>query len=215
MKKLAKALALLLALALVFALTACKSSDGTNSGSGTSKDSGGKDQSSIFNFSIPDGESEEEPDDESDEEPDDGSDEEPESGNWYDYEGISVLLPDGFTITSTQGVYMAIPADYPTHSDNITFSAASGASIDIYTEENMLPTLQQMLGDVQNFKMQISKKDGVDYAKLTYDFNLGGVSMSQIVYSFVFSGKAVTVTYTSTTGAYDSAFAFSGENIRV
>ncbi|MBR5746590.1 MAG: hypothetical protein IKX92_04965 [Clostridia bacterium] len=198
-----KTLALLLVMAFVFAFAAC----GDGSDTADSKDTGKTEQSGFFNVS--------DPGDGSDEEPDDESGEVPEDGNWYDYEGISVLLPEGFTVSISQGVYMATPADYPTHTDNITLSAAEGATIDMYTESTMRPTLEQMLGELNNFTLQKSKKGGVDYVIMSYSFNLNGVSMKQVMYTFFYTGKAVTVTYTSTSGLYDGEFDLSGENIRV
>ena len=132
----------------------------------------------------------------------------------YVYEGVSLILPEGFSVQSAQGVTLAIYKDYPAHSDNISFVAAND-SYETYTEENLKQSFTQAFGSIENFKYENSEND--DYKTVTTDFDVtyNGVAMHEKACTFFFSGKSVVVTFTSVSGEFDAAFEQTLQSIQI
>ena len=132
----------------------------------------------------------------------------------YVYEGVSLILPEGFSVQSAQGVTLAVYEDYPTHSDNISFVAAND-SYETYTEENLKQSFTQAFGSIENFKYENSEND--DYKTVTTDFDVtyNGVAKHEKACTFFFSGKCVVVTFTSVSGEFDAAFEQTLQSVQI
>ncbi len=125
----------------------------------------------------------------------------------FTFGGLSMVLPDGFIVTeSTKGMPMALCSDYPTHTDNIAFTESEGL-IDYYTEEMLKSSYESAFGSVENFVCM--RTDGTDYGSVITDMDVvySDVPMHIRACSYFFSGKVVTITFTSVTGDFDEAFA--------
>ena len=57
------------------------------------------------------------------------------SANKYTYEGVSLALPEGFTVDENSATPIAYGPNYPDNTDNITFSYSGADSIDNYSQE--------------------------------------------------------------------------------
>lgn len=114
----------------------------------------------------------------------------------FNFNGVSVELPEGFHFTDgkTEQYAMAVPADYPTHTDNISFVTGADQSA-AFTEEILKPAFEQLLGELKDFNLSKSKLDGVEYALVTYKCEVNGVKMDQTLYTFFFTDKSVTITF--------------------
>ncbi|MBR0231573.1 MAG: hypothetical protein IJQ53_05045 [Clostridia bacterium] len=114
----------------------------------------------------------------------------------FNFNGVSVELPEGFHLTdgSTEQNALAVPADYPAHTDNISFVTGADQSA-AFTEEIMKPAFEQLLGELKDFNLSKSKLDGVEYALVTYKCEVNGVKMDQTLYTFFFTDKSVTITF--------------------
>lgn len=133
------------------------------------------------------------------------------------FNGVSLMLPEGFHFTdgTTEQTALAVPADYPTHSDNISFNTGADQSV-IYTEEILKPAFEQIFGELKGFNLSKSKLDGVEYALVSYDCEINGIKMNQTIYTFFFTGKSVTITFSVVNNSeYKAVFEESAKSIHI
>ena len=132
----------------------------------------------------------------------------------YVYEGVSLILPEGFSVDSMQGTTLAVYEDYPLHSDNISFVLASEYDVyDAFTERALYESFKQSY-DIENFKYERSESADYKLVKAEYDILYNGVSMHQKNCTFFF-GKAVSITFTSVSGEFDAAFEQTLQSVQI
>ena len=132
----------------------------------------------------------------------------------YEFFGMSVVLPDGFSATERAGIKMAVYKDYPAHSDNITF-AESGDTLADYTQESVRAQYEALFGNIENYKYEQKKIAGTDAVVVEFGLSYYGVNIHETVYSYFLSGRTVSVTFASVTGEFDQAFQKAAESIKI
>lgn len=124
------------------------------------------------------------------------------SGRWYTYKGVSLELPEGFTVHDDDPALapVAYGPDFPTARDNILFSSSSPESIDDYSAENVKDKLYPEILGLKNVKIvdfvktTINKRDAVEcFATLT---SIDGVDMRQMITLVFFPDRTVSVGFT-------------------
>ncbi len=128
-------------------------------------------------------------------------------GEEYTYDHIKLVLPEGFTVDDNSSVPIAYGPNYPTETDNITFSKSGADNIDNYSKDVIETQYKQLINgfeEIDDFKK--IKIDGKDTIKISYDISMSGVDMEQTQY-FIFGDSFTNiVTFTDVTGNYDDAF---------
>ena len=138
-----------------------------------------------------------------------------ETAKPFTFGGLTMVLPDGFYMTETAiGQLVAVPEDYPTHTDNIAFTESEG-SIDGYSEETLLAVYESLFESVENY--QFLRTDGDEYSTVIIDMDYvySGVPMHMRSCSYFFSGKVVVITFTSVSGAFDEEFAETQQTVQL
>ncbi len=135
------------------------------------------------------------------------------SANKYTYEGVSLALPEGFTVDESSATPIAYGPNYPDNTDNITFSYSGADSIDNYSQEVFETNYSALLGEVTSNSFEKVKVGGKDAIEYNYSLSVNGVEMEQTQVMVFLSDKTVTVTFTSASGEYDSAFAQAIDSI--
>ena len=133
----------------------------------------------------------------------------------FTFGGLSMVLPEGFVVTeSTKGMPMALCEDYPTHTDNISFTESEGL-VDYYTEEILKSSYETAFGSVENFVYV--RTDGTDYDTTITDMDIvySGTPMHMRCCSYFFSGKVIMITFTSVSGDFDDAFAEMQQTVKL
>ncbi len=132
----------------------------------------------------------------------------------YTYSGITLTVPGDFREMDQSGIRVLVPADYPARADNISFTVAAG-SVTGYTEEIVVASLKQFLGDIQDFAYAKDTKDGLDRIIFTYTVVASGVSMRQESVNLFSSGKVYNVTFTSVSNDFTDAFETAKNSIKI
>ena len=135
------------------------------------------------------------------------------SAHKYTYEGVSLALPEGFTVDENSATPIAYGPNYPDNTDNITFSYSGADSIDNYSQEVFETNYSALLGEVTSNSFEKVKVGGKDAIEYNYSLSVNGVEMEQTQVMVFLSDKTVTVTFTSASGEYDSAFAQAIDSI--
>lgn len=137
-----------------------------------------------------------------------------ENDGKYVFEGVSIVLPEGFTVVSS-GMTLAVYSDYPEHSDNISFVSVASDEFSNYTKETLESTYTTLFGSIENFTYEAKNEDGYDLVTVTFDVTYNGVPMHEKSCSYFFSGKSVTISFTSVSGEFDEAFEQSLQSIQI
>ena len=132
----------------------------------------------------------------------------------YSYSGITLTVPGDFAEFDQSGVRLLVPADYPARADNISFTVTAG-SVTGYTEEIVVASLKQFLGDIQDFAFAKDKQDGLDRIVFSYSMTVNGVSMRQESVNLFKSGKVYSVTFTNVTNDFADAFETAKNSIKI
>ena len=132
----------------------------------------------------------------------------------FTFGGLSMILPTGFSVIESGGLTLAVYEDYPTHSDNISFTEGE-ESIDDYTEDNLKAMYESLLESLENYRYV--RTDGADYSTIITDIDYvySNIPMHARNCSYFFSGKIVSITFTSVTGEFDEAFAETQQTIQL
>lgn len=124
------------------------------------------------------------------------------SGRHYAYKGVSIELPEGFTVHDEDSALapVAYTSDFPTVRDNITFTSSFAESIDDYSAENVKDKIYPEAFGVRNVKIvdfvktTINKRDAIEcFATLT---SMDGVDMRQMITIVFFPDRTVSVCFT-------------------
>ena len=137
-----------------------------------------------------------------------------ENDGKYVFEGVSIVLPEGFTVVSS-GMTLAVYSDYPEHSDNISFVSVASDEFSNYTKETLESTYTALFGSIENFTYEAKNEDGYNLVTVTFDVTYNGVPMHEKSCSYFFSGKSVTISFTSVSGEFDEAFEQSLQSIQI
>lgn len=133
----------------------------------------------------------------------------------YEYGGISLVLPENFTIDeSTDSLAIAYPPTYPDETDNINFTKTN-ESISVYSKENIDKTMKTIFDDYEGCKnYKTYKIDGCDAVTYDHTINVGGAEVKQRQVA-VFADNTVIVTFTDMTGNYTDVFQEVIDSIKV
>ena len=138
------------------------------------------------------------------------------AGNEYVVNGVHIPLPDGFEVSEENGVKIAVPAEYPEVSDNITFVTSSAGKIDDYGRdfiENYYSTLFNGFGGLDYYdQIEI---DGRDALLLEYSVAQDEVDAIQTQLWIFLDASTECVTYTQVQGVYCDDFVDSIEGIYI
>ena len=110
---------------------------------------------------------------------------------------------------------LAVYSDYPEHSDNISFVSVASDEFSNYTKETLESTYTALFGSIENFTYEAKNEDGYDLVTVTFDVTYNGVPMHEKSCSYFFSGKSVTISFTSVSGEFDEAFEKSLQSIQI
>lgn len=135
----------------------------------------------------------------------------------YVYGGLSIVLPEGFTVDETTSTIMAYAPDYPARTDNISFTHAGADDISNYTQDVFEQMYASLFGDGfgESKKFEKTKIDGVDAVVYSYTMSVNGVDMEQTQVIVFMADKTTTITFTSVSGDYDDAFSTSINSIKI
>ncbi len=139
-----------------------------------------------------------------------------DGGNYYTFEGVRIPLPDGFSVDGSSTVPIAYPPEYPEKTDNINFTKAAADDIAAYTRKEVEQAYSTAVEGFEKFKSFEKKKiDGTDAVEQTYDIQIGDIAMEITQVVLFLEDKTISVTYSSVSGEYDTAFAESVARIRI
>ena len=134
----------------------------------------------------------------------------------YTYDHLTLRLPEGFTVGDYSGVLIAVPADYPARTDNISFSKGNADSIDNYTQEILdAYYVQVFAGFERSTAFEKMKIDGVDVLKYSYEITAFGVLQRQTQYLFFGSTYSDIITFSSVSGDFDEAFLQVVQSVKI
>ena len=139
--------------------------------------------------------------------------EEDDADRFY-FGGISMILPEGFSVTEAAGMKMAIYKDYPVHSDNITFSEGDG-NISAYSEEALKQEIGSVLGELKDFKSEQKKVGDCDLVIASFGVEYLGVEMKETIYAYFIGAGSVAITFVSVSGEFDTAFEQTAASIKI
>lgn len=125
------------------------------------------------------------------------------------FKHISMYIPDGFTEGEIMGVTIFYSPDYPTPTANITITETEtvAGDIDNYTEDALNATYEATVAGFQGINsLERTKIDGVDAIELSYGVNTAGVQMTGTQIMLFGDDFTSAVTFTSTSGDYDTEF---------
>ena len=134
---------------------------------------------------------------------------------YFKYNGLAILLPEGFTVSDMSGMKVACGPDYPTSSDNITFSYSETDDISKYSEDVVLATFKALDSTIEKLDTyEKIKINNVDFIHVKASITFSEISMTQTGYYATIGGKVVGVTFTSTSGKYDADFETTAQSMR-
>ena len=133
----------------------------------------------------------------------------------YEYQGVLLSLPEGFTVDDSSSNLVACPPEYPEKTDNIVFAYSGADAADSYTQEILDAYYSTLMDDFQSKSFQKTTIGGKDVIKYSYDMSMNGVAMEQTQVMVFFSDKTVIISFTSVSGDYDSAFSDAINSIEV
>ena len=119
---------------------------------------------------------------------------------YYEYEGVSLILPEGYLLDETGNVPHANSPDFPDNPSNVAFSKSHQDSIDNYSEKIYQ---QHYSANMQGFE-EISKYetieiDGIDTIHMTINVTLNTQPWVLDQYILFLPDKCVAFTFSSTT----------------
>lgn len=134
----------------------------------------------------------------------------------FKFDKISVVLPSGFKITADGGSVAALNENYPTESDNITFTSGLADSVENYSREKLDAKYQQTIAGFQGSTFfEKKQQDGFDIVIYKFDVDHKGVQMKTTQCVVFCADRINVVTFTSVSGKYDEAFQACLESLKV
>ena len=127
--------------------------------------------------------------------------------NLYTYDHLTMVLPEGFTLSEVSGNPIALCPGYPTRTDNIAFSKSVADNIGNYTKDLLDSIYSQTFagfGGSDIFeKTVIGGKDALKYRVV---LTQTGITMNILQVMIFGSTYTDCITFTSVSGDFDSAF---------
>lgn len=145
--------------------------------------------------------------------PETGDDPYGELGELFEFKGISLYIPKGFKVEEDTGKAMAVPGDYPLHTDNIYFIVTTD-DYDSFTEENLEAALSEYY-DISELDLEKGEINGVKYVIADYFLDFADYFFYQINCNYFFDHYTVNVTFTLVTDDYYDAMLNSFYSIDV
>lgn len=135
---------------------------------------------------------------------------------YYEYEGVSVILPEGYLMDETGNVPFATGKDYPENQSNISFSKSHQDSIDNYSEEIYQAHYSaNMKGFQEISKYETVQIDGVDTIHMSITAVTDETTWTLEQYILFLPDKCVAFTFSGTTPEDVEAFAAAAQTIQV
>lgn len=137
------------------------------------------------------------------------------SSDKYEYQGVLLSLPEGFTVDDSSATLVAYPKEYPEKTDNIVFTYSGADAASGYSQEILDAYYSTLMEDFQSGSFQKTTINGKDAIQYSYGMSMQGVPMEQTQVMVFLSDKTVIITFTSVSGDYDSAFSSAIKSIEV
>lgn len=138
------------------------------------------------------------------------------ASNTYEYDHLSFVLPEGFSVIESGGIYIAVPSDYPARTDNITFSKSAADSIAGYSQQTLEDYFNVIFnGTVESINFEKIKIDGTDAIRYSYKLSVSGVNQAQTMYTIFGNTYTDVITFTSVSGDFDAEFEKSAKTIKI
>ena len=128
-------------------------------------------------------------------------------GETFTYDHMTIVVPEGFTVDESGSFPILYPPTYPDETDNINITMAGADNIDNYTQdvlESYYSSAISGFGGITDFEK--TTVDGVDALRCSYQVTTSGVTMTGTQYYVFGEDYTDIITFTSVTGAYDTAF---------
>ncbi len=134
--------------------------------------------------------------------------------NTYEYEGVTVCLPEEFKVDESGSSIIARPDSYPDKTDNIAFSKAGKDSAANYSKKSIEKNYKSIMSGFTGIsRYEKSNLHGNDVIIITYGVKYDDAQMIQTQALVFLEEKSVVITYTSVSGSYDDEFEFSVDNL--
>ncbi len=120
-----------------------------------------------------------------------------ELGERYAYHAVTLNLPAGFTVQEADDTVLAVPSDYPAHTDNIalTFTKNYG-NPDSIPDEQLKSEYESAVGALKSFSVERVSMLAHDCMIIDAEFEMNGAVVFQKQYVVFVGGNATHVTFT-------------------
>ena len=137
-----------------------------------------------------------------------------ESGDRFFFEGVSLILPEGFKTVEYPAYTIAVPSDYPSNTDNITFVSATDKAED-YTLDALKAQMEEMFDSVVDISVENTETDGKETVICRQTVEINGARIKETVCTVFFDGKSVSLTFVDGSGDYSFALEASLASVKV
>lgn len=145
----------------------------------------------------------------------------PEEGyETFEFDGITIDLPENFEVTESNGLKMVYTDKYPEVTDNINFISTSGKATLANCSKELLESSYKNAFEGTGAQFEITGYrtfdiDGKDAVECKISVTLNGVSMVQTQYIILLDKSFVTVTFTDVSKRYTAEFNKIAASIKV
>ncbi len=138
----------------------------------------------------------------------------------FEFDGITIDLPENFEETESNGIKMFYTDKYPEVTDNINFISTSGKATLADCSKELLESSYKNAFEGTGAQFEITNYTtfsigGKDAIKCENTVTLNGVSMIQTQYIILLDHNFVTVTFTDVSKLYTAEFTKIASTIRV
>lgn len=137
-----------------------------------------------------------------------------QDGERFFFDGVSLILPEGFKIVEYPAYTSAVPSDYPAHTDNITFVSSTDKAED-YTLDALKAQMEQMFDSVIDISVENTETDGKETVICRQTVEMNGVRMKESIRTVFFEGKSVSLTFVDVSGDHSAALEASLASVKV
>lgn len=128
---------------------------------------------------------------------------------------LRLTIPEGWVLSSDEGMYLFVPEDYPAHTDNLSIMVESkDPDFEGYTQADLEAMFALVYEDVAFIGFENTTKDGVGYIELAYTATIQDIPMVFMQYLYN-ADQLYTVTYTITGEDLMEAMEASSETIEI
>ena len=143
---------------------------------------------------------------------DDGSNAVSPDGKFV-FEGVSLILPEGFSVKNQEEGKMAADFEKDT-GENVMFTKSNDKKSD-YTEDELKKLIEKSVGtEAADVEVETLEDGGTEYAKYSFFLDADGGKIKVVGFTFFIDEKdSVTLTFTGKQDVFDGVFAGSIESV--